>query len=90
MLNSKKNTLDIFAQNANRRCIHIFISSKIALSKKFKSSILDQSFFTNCFCLLIIDKINLIKKLDKTFNLCMLKLKDFKIELFVVFFCCES
>lgn len=41
---------------------YVFISPEIPISKKFKKYIFDQSFFTNCLCLLAVDKIYLVEE----------------------------
>lgn len=47
--------------------IHVFISPKIALSKKFKTNVLNSFQFIDCLCLLAINKIYFVKKWDKNF-----------------------
>lgn len=49
--------------------IHIFTSSEISFSRKFKKNIFDNSLFMDFFYLLIINKIHLIKKQDKGYQL---------------------
>lgn len=68
VLNRKNNMWNVLAGIANRGYTHVFTSSEIALSKKFKNNILNQSFFTNCLCLLVIDEIHLIEEQNKNFQ----------------------
>ena len=62
VLNSENNTRNVLASIANKGYTHVFTSPEISLSKKFKSSVLDESYFINCLCLLAIDEIHLIKE----------------------------
>lgn len=48
---------------------HVFISPKIALSKKFKKNILNQNIFINWFCLLAVDEIQLVEEWGNQFRL---------------------
>lgn len=59
MLNKKNNYKHINKQVAKNSYIYIFTSPKIAFLKKFKKNILDNSAFTDKFCLLTIDEIYL-------------------------------
>ena len=68
VLNGKNNTRNVIATIANKRYTHVFTSSKIALFKKFKSSVFDQNSFTNRLCLLAIDEIHLLKEWGKNFR----------------------
>ena len=68
VLNGENNTRNVLAGIANRGYTHISTSPEIALSKKFKSSVLDQSFFTDCLCLLAIDEIHLVEEWGKNFQ----------------------
>lgn len=68
VLNGENNMRNTFADIANGGYIHVFISPEIALSKKFKSSILDQNSFINCLCLLAIDELYLVEEWGKNFR----------------------
>ena len=46
----------------------IFTSPEIALSKKFKKNVLDQSSFTDRLCLLAIDEIHLVDQWGQSFK----------------------
>lgn len=58
--------------------IYIFVSLKIALSKKFKANILNNFYFINYLSLLAINEIYLIKKLDKSFYFLYTEIKKVK------------
>lgn len=60
VLNSKNNYKHVHKQAAKGGYTHIFTSPKIALSKKFKKNILDDTKFTDRLCLLAVDKIHLV------------------------------
>ena len=68
VLNGENNTRNVLAGIANGGYTHVFTSPEIALSKKFKSSVLDQSSFTNRLCLLAIDNIHLVEEWGKNFR----------------------
>lgn len=52
----------MFTEISKRKYIYVFTSLKIAISKKFKKYIFDQSSFIDYFYLLAIDEIHLIKE----------------------------
>lgn len=63
VLNGKNNIQNILIDIINKEYnTQVFISPKIALSMKFKSIILDQSYFINCIYLLVIDEIYVVEK----------------------------
>lgn len=68
ILNRENNQKDIQLKIAKKGYTHVFTTSKIAISKKFKKNILDSSQFTDCLYLLTIDKIYLVKEWDKGFS----------------------
>lgn len=80
----------MFISITNRRYTHIITSPKIALSKKLTSSILDQSFITNCFGLLAIDEIHLVKEWGKNFLPIYAEIEKVKNKSFVTIFYLES
>lgn len=62
VLNGKNNIQNILIDIINKGYTQVFIGPKIALSMKFKSIILDQSYFINCIYLLVIDEIYVVEK----------------------------
>lgn len=62
VFNRKNNNKCILEDIVKKRYTHVFTSSKIALSKKFKNSVLDSNSFTYHFTFYIIDKIYLVKE----------------------------
>lgn len=60
VLNDKSNYKYVHKQAIKRSYTHIFISSEIALSKKFKKNIFNDPAFFDWLCLLAVDKIYLI------------------------------
>lgn len=61
VLNRENNSTSVYRKIAKSGYIHVFTSPKIALFKKFKKNIFDQSSFTNkLHCLLAINKIHLV------------------------------
>lgn len=75
MLNSKNNIQNVLAGIINKGYILVFSNPKIALSKKFKNSVLDQSSFTDHFCLLAIDRIYFVEECDKNFRIIYAKIE---------------
>ena len=69
VLNGKNNIKQILANIWTGDYTYVFTSPEIAFSKKFKQSILDTPFFTNCLCLFAINKIYLIEEWGKNFCL---------------------
>lgn len=47
---------------------HVFTSPEIALSKKFKTNVLDNPCFARQLCLLAIDEIHLVEEWGKSFR----------------------
>lgn len=68
VLNGENNMHSVFTGIANGNYTHVFTSSEIVFSKKFKNSILDQSYFTNPLYLLVIDKIHFVEEWGKNFR----------------------
>ena len=68
VLNGENSQKSVFTGVARGHYTHIFTSSEIALSKKFKKCILDQQSFTDRLCFLAIDEIHLIDEWDKSFR----------------------
>ncbi len=68
VLNGENNTQRVFADIASGGYIHVFTSQEIALSKKFKNSVLDDCSFTDHLCLLAIDEIHLVEEWNKNFR----------------------
>lgn len=60
VLNGENNHKHIQKQAAKGGYTHIFTSSKIALSKKFKKNILNDPAFIDRLCLLAVDEIHLV------------------------------
>ena len=58
----------MFTEVSKGEYIHVFTSLEIAISKRFKKYIFDQSFFTDLLCSLAINKIYLVKEWDKNFH----------------------
>lgn len=69
IFNGENSSNSMFIDVSKRKYTHIFTSPEIAVSKKFKKYILDQSFFANHFCLLAVDEILLIEKWGNNFCL---------------------
>lgn len=67
-LTENNNTQSMQREIAHGNYTHIFTSPEITLSKKFKKNVLDNSYFANCLCLLIIDEIHLVEQWDKSFK----------------------
>lgn len=65
----------MFSEIFKKRYIYIFTKLKIAIYKKFKKYIFDKSFFTNCLCLFVINKIYMINEWSKNFCLIYVKMK---------------
>lgn len=53
---------------ATKNYTHVFTSPEIALSKKFKTNVLDNPSFAKQISLLAIDKIHLVKEWSKSFR----------------------
>lgn len=62
VLNGENNNKRVFEDIARGGYTHVFTSPEIALSKKFKSCILDQTSFTDRLCLLAVDEIHLVEE----------------------------
>lgn len=60
MLNGENNHKHIHKQVAKAATTYIFTSREIALLKKFKKNIFDNSIFTDKLYLFLVDKINLV------------------------------
>lgn len=69
---------NILASITNKSYCHVFTSLKTALFKKFQSSILNQSYFTDYFHLIVIDKIYFIGEWGKNFWPIYDETKEFK------------
>lgn len=54
---------------------HVFTSSEIALSKKFKKNVLDQDLFSDCLCLLVVDVIHFVEEWGKQFRSLYVKIE---------------
>lgn len=68
VLNGENNQKDMKLEIARGGYNHVFTSPEIALSKKFKKNILDNSQFTDRLCLLAIDEIHLVEEWGKAFR----------------------
>lgn len=62
IFNDNNNNKQVLDNIAKEIYTHIFISPKIVISKKFKNNVIGPTFFTRCFILFVIDKINFVKK----------------------------
>lgn len=62
VLNGENNNKRVFDNIIRREYTHVFTNTKIALSKRFKKSILDQTSFTDCLTLLAVDEIYLVEE----------------------------
>lgn len=77
VFNSENIHHNIFNKVSKGEFTHVFISSEIAISKKFKKCILEHFSFTNCLSILVIDEIYLLKKWNKNFDLIYTKIEKF-------------
>ena len=68
VLNGKNNHKHIHKKAAKGGYTHIFTSPEIALSKEFKTNILDDPKFTDWLCFLAIDEIHLVHQWGKAFR----------------------
>lgn len=68
VLNGENNSNAVFTEVARGDYTHVFTSPKIAISRKFKKGLLDHSSFTDRFCLLAVDEIQLVEEWDKNFR----------------------
>lgn len=68
ILSGKNNNKRVLEDIARGGYTHVFTSPEIALSKKFKNCILDQTSFTDCLCLLAVDEIHLVEEWGKNFR----------------------
>lgn len=82
VLNRENKQKDMQLEIAKKGYTHIFTSSEIAFSKKFKKNILDSSQFTDRLCLLAIDEIYLVKEWDKDFWLLYAEIKKVRKRIF--------
>lgn len=78
VLTKENNQKDMQQSIASRNYTHIFTSPKIALSKKFKANVLGDPRFSSRLLLLAIDKIHLVDKWGKAFQLFLPRSKRFK------------
>lgn len=62
ILTDKNNQKNMQRKIANENYTHVFISPKIALSKKFKENVLNNPSFMACLSLLPIDEIHLVEQ----------------------------
>lgn len=76
-MNDKNNHKHFQKQATKKNYTHIFISSKIALSKKFKKNIFNNLEFTDRLCLLAVNEVYLVEQLGKAFYLLYAKIKKF-------------
>lgn len=60
---------NMFTEISKRGYTYVFTSPEIAISKRFKKYILDQSSFTVCLCLLVVDEIYLVEEWGRNFCL---------------------
>ena len=67
VLHGKNNNKQVLEDIAKESYTHIFTSPGIALSKKFKNCILDQTSFTDYLCLLTVNEIHLVEECGKNF-----------------------
>lgn len=67
-LTGDNNTQSMQCEIAQGNYTHVFTSPEIALSKKFKKNVLDNSFFTDRLCLLAIDEIHLVEQWGRSFR----------------------
>ena len=68
VLNRENNQKDIQLEIANGGYTHVFISSEIAISTKFKKNILESFQFMDYLYLFAVNKIHLIKECGKSFQ----------------------
>ena len=68
VLNGENNNKRVLEDIAQGGYTHVFTSPEIALSKKFKNCILDQTSFTDRLCLLAVDEIHLVEEWGKNFR----------------------
>ena len=66
-LTGKNNQKAVQQSIARQNYIHVFTSPKIALSKKFKTNVLDDPCFSSRLSLLAIDEIYLVEEWRKNF-----------------------
>lgn len=78
VLNGKNNNKSMLKDIIKEGYIHVFTSPEIAISKRFKNSVLDQTSFTDCLTLLTIDEIHLVEEWGKTFRLIYAKIKKIR------------
>ena len=67
-LNGENNLTSVHREIAKGGYTHVFTSPEIALSKKFKKNVLDQSSFTDRLYLLAIDEIHLVDQWGQSFR----------------------
>lgn len=75
ILTDKNNQKNMQRKIANENYTHVFISPKIALSKKFKENVLNNPSFMACLSLLPIDEIHLVEQWGKNFWLFYAEIK---------------
>ena len=68
VLNGENNLASVHREIAKGGYTHVFTSPEIALSKKFKKNVLNQSSFTDRLCLLAINEIDLVDQWGQSFR----------------------
>lgn len=69
VFNGENNNKQVLDDIVKEGYTHVFTSPEIALSKRFKNSILDQTSFTNRLALFAIDEIHLDEEWGNNFRL---------------------
>ena len=68
VLNGENNNKQVLDDIVKGGYTHVFTSPEIALSKRFKNSVLDQTSFTDPLALLAVDEIHLIEEWGNNFR----------------------